>query len=258
MSAPQATQVGLFLGSWTHHTCTHSCSPVADNAQVQLQLLDTRQSVLDKVRQRPELLEQSFLMGHTSTPKALVLTQQGDVLVSLDDGGALLVWDMRGHRTCTAVPPASPDDCLHTVVAHPDGRHVLVGGTRPERLAGRISDSMEPLLCLLDAQTQRWVAELRSDLLGAPAVRNRLYWTEVTCLAISADGQYAVAGDAWGTLTAWDLLKRQHVATVEQAHSGVVCTLAFSPDLRQLVSGGQDHLLRLWDWDDVLAGKAQG
>ena len=131
ISASQATQVGLFLGTWTHHTCAHSCWPVADNTRVQLQLLDARQSVLDKVRQRPELLEQSFLLGHTSTPKALILTQQGDVLVSLDNGGALLVWDMQAHRTCTSVPPASPDDRLHTIVAHPDGRHVLVGGTRP-------------------------------------------------------------------------------------------------------------------------------
>ena len=75
------------------------------------------------------------------------------MLVSLDSEGALKVWDVQGSRSCTAVPPASPDDELHIIVAHPDGRHMLVGGTRLVPLGGSSSPARQHLLCVLDAQT---------------------------------------------------------------------------------------------------------
>ena len=73
------------------------------------------------------------------------------MLVSLGYGGALKVCYMQGSHSCSAIPPASPGDSLDIIVAHPDGRHVLVGGTRLQRPGSR----RQPLLCVLDPQTQR-------------------------------------------------------------------------------------------------------
>jgi WD40 repeat protein len=59
----------------------------------------------------------------------------------------------------------------------------------------------------------------------------------VSVVAFSPDGELLAAGDEFGTVRIWDVVKRQELATF-MGHKDVVTTLAFSPDSRTLASGG--------------------
>lgn len=66
----------------------------------------------------------------------------------------------------------------------------------------------------------------------------------VNCLAITPDGSRLVTGER-GRLTVWDLAGGVELVRL-RAHQGWVRMLAFSPDTRYLVSGGDDATVKLW------------
>lgn len=80
----------------------------------------------------------------------------------------------------------------------------------------------------------------------------------IACLAISPDGRHVAVGCSCGGLLIFDLQALQRTGFVEQVHHRGVSCLAFSPDGQVLASGGNDKLLRLWDWGELLAMGAQG
>ena len=65
-------------------------------------------------------------------------------------------------------------------------------------------------------------------------------------LTLSQDSRYALTASWDGTLRLWDLKKgvttRRFVS-----HSRDVLTCAFSPDNRQIASGGRDKNLKIWN-----------
>lgn len=70
----------------------------------------------------------------------------------------------------------------------------------------------------------------------------------ITSLACSPDGKHLASGDANGSVMLWDLGSAKRVAMAAE-HEGPVWSLAFSNGGAGalLVSGGADHVVRVWD-----------
>lgn len=68
----------------------------------------------------------------------------------------------------------------------------------------------------------------------------------VTAVAVTPDGQTAVAGTMDGTIRSYDVTRGKKIEFL-QAHPGGVLALAVSPKGQLLASGGADNMVRVWD-----------
>ncbi|HLK99426.1 MAG TPA: hypothetical protein VK539_02535 [Myxococcaceae bacterium] len=69
---------------------------------------------------------------------------------------------------------------------------------------------------------------------------------DITCLALSPDGQWLAGGTDKGTIEVWSTASGKRLATLS-GHGGPVNDMAFSLDSRRLVSAGDNEALRLWE-----------
>lgn len=68
----------------------------------------------------------------------------------------------------------------------------------------------------------------------------------LTCLALSPDGQWLAGGTDKGTIALWSTPGGERLATLS-GHKAAVNDMAFSLDGRRLVSAGDNEALRLWE-----------
>ncbi|HSQ36785.1 MAG TPA: hypothetical protein VLS92_02725, partial [Acidimicrobiia bacterium] len=83
---------------------------------------------------------------------------------------------------------------------------------------------------------------------GRPAAPfgKRQHRGRVRSAAISADGRWALTGDAQGQIAYWDL-EQQRSTGVWQGHRSTVMALSITPDGRRAASAAFDGTLALWD-----------
>jgi cell division cycle 20, cofactor of APC complex len=65
--------------------------------------------------------------------------------------------------------------------------------------------------------------------------------------SLSWNNQIVTSGSKTGAIMNSDVRVKQHNVGWMEAHSSVVCGLAWSPSLQQMASGGSDRLLAIWD-----------
>jgi WD40 repeat protein len=138
------------------------------------------------------------------------------------------LWDVDAGREIRQLDPLLDS----RVVFCPDGRHVLA------------SDSSARAVKLWDVETNR-------------EVRRFPHPHFCYCLAVSPDGRYFVSGSGRMTsndgqtvysnctVNLWDIAKGQELGRFE-GHTRTVVSVAFSPDSRRALSGG-DNTMRLWE-----------
>jgi WD40 repeat protein/serine/threonine protein kinase len=169
----------------------------------------------------------SPLSGHTDEVHAVVFSPDGKILASGSNDTTIILWDV-ATRQPVGPPLAQHEDVITALAFSPDGKTLASG-------------SNDNTIILWDVVT--------GQQLGLPLAHHE---NAVTALAFSPDtlegtsGKTLASGNANGTITLWNIAPRQSRALLI-GHTGLVTSLAFTPDGQMLASGSEDKTIILWD-----------
>jgi WD40 repeat protein len=167
--------------------------------------------------------------------KSLSFSPDGNLLAWVSHG-RLRIWDVRNARPY-AFPPLQVGD-IRDLAFYRDGKHLALikPGSGPEvwNVATR----------------QRAYAATPDDFRGA---RER---GPEGNLAVSTDDAWLAVGAARGSITVWDLQKRELLLALPEER-GLVWGLAWSPNREMLAAGFSDGSLVLWNIPRVRAQLAE-
>ena len=121
--------------------------------------------------------------------------------------------------------------------------HMIKGGNITD-MTQRWDSEGELVTCDTNGRLLHWDIDVREPVL---AVKDAGHMPHLRCCAISPTGNYlAFAGDD-------SMLKILHVPSSQmvslgRGHSGVINCLAWTPDEKQIVTGGEDSCMCVWNF----------
>lgn len=216
------------------------------------------------------------LKGHTFYVKSLVFSPDSKRLVSASDDQSIRVWDVEGGKELFQLDDHAQATRSNAVCFSPDGKLIVSGGrSRDSRLVvwdsatGRevrrfrsktaflLSIAMSPdgktIVCgnndytvtLIDFESERCLQTFNGS-----GERDR--GAHIESAVFSPDGSIvAWCGGPMTTLNDGELRLSEASSGRDlhslSGHRGAVCSVAFSPDGKRLVSGAMDGLLKVWD-----------
>jgi WD40 repeat protein len=180
------------------------------------------------------------LQGHTDTVESVAFSPDGHTLASSSGDHTIRLWNLTDptHPAPLGQPLQGHTDTVENVAFSPDG-HTLA------------SSSADHTIRLWNLTDPTHPAPLGQPLQG--------HTTTVWTVAFSPDGHTLasggglVTGGGDNTVRLWNLTDPAHPAPLGQplqGHTGIVWSVAFSPDGHTLASGSGDHTVRLWDLTD--------
>lgn len=192
----------------------------------------------------------------------VAVSPDGRLVASASRDHHARVWELEsGKQVC---------DCEHgdqvfTVRFSADGKSIYTGGASKRvnvwKLATGIRDREltqhdDPVLTVASSGDGRFIASGEANdggvrIWDARQLRlmhalNDKETTGIRALEFNAPGTILYAGTGDGYLIAWHVASGRELARIK-AHSAAVDSIAFTPDLRRIVTGSWDHSIRFWD-----------
>lgn len=182
------------------------------------------------------------LVGHTDWVKAMILAQDGTRLISGDDAGNVIVWDI-GNRTPAAQWKVA--GWVGALALAPDGKRLLVSEWIPRDFkehyrALTIRD-------LLTGETLRDLREGKTNPFAKVDIGSADWSPDGTMLALGREGE------ADGTVYLLPLAATELTdKTVKsfKGHQYGVCDTFFTPEGSQLLTSGRDTVGKAWNVAD--------
>lgn len=182
-----------------------------DGGYNQIQLWDWQSSQLN-----------ATLTGHNSEVNALAISPNKQILVSGDQQGQAIIWNLRTGQIANTLTRSRPNlaNPINSVAITANGQTLITASNQG--------------IELWDINTGRLVLTLPES-------------GEANAIAISPDSRTLVSGHLDNTVKLWNLLNGNLVQTLEAGERGfIVESVAISPD-GQTIAAGSYRELRLWN-----------
>jgi len=179
------------------------------------------------------------LDGHRDWVLGLALSRDGNVLVSGDDKGEVVVWDRLAGKE---VRRWKVKGWAWALAVSPDARSVLVS----ERLPLIFDSGRHSGLKLWDAQTGQVKFDLEKEV-AKQMTSAAAFSPDGKLLAVGRGGE---ADGPNGKVTLLDAATGKKVRELTPGHLNGLTDLCFHPDGKQLFSSGRDTTVRVWNVAD--------
>lgn len=198
---------------------------------------------------------------HRKSVYAAAMTPDGLRAVTGDEDGLIMVWDLQSGSAMRAM--GGHQARVWSLAIQGDGtRAIAAYGEQGLLLIWRIGDGTVERQAKLKGEDVRSVACTSDGMLVVAGLTNGLFAWDLdkgkyaalpreepggtTHVAISPDGARAVAATASGGVEIWDLRTLARVQRIA-ASQQVIRSVCFTADGEQVLSLGDDYLVRLWD-----------
>lgn len=186
--------------------------------------------------------------GHDAWVRRVIPNFQGNLLASCSDDQSIRLWDvatgaclesqiMNGHEhvieTLAWLPPAA----VTTVMTSSDfeGQFpAAAAGAKPEDRPLLLSGSRDKTIMLWDGATGSCLK----------VYKGHNNWVRGVWLGSQGKNFFSCSDDK--SVRVWDLSNGRNTKTIENAHGHFVTAMAFSPNQRQMVTGGVDNVVNIW------------
>jgi WD40 repeat protein len=176
-------------------------------------------------------------------------------LLDVETGGVLRTIDLPAPATWVAFAP----DGRAIVTGTKGSTQIAIWETASGQLVDRIDLAGVNFLAM--SADLRWISVEYRGLLyeraETPTCQSWCFGDHVGVRAFSPDCRILAFGGISGrfspepqrTVWVWDLIRRQRLATFEEAHEAAVTALAFDSTSTRLVTGAEDGTVRVWALD---------
>jgi WD40 repeat protein len=190
---------------------------------------------------------QFLLLGSEGGTLDVLETFTGRHLLTLISG--LRAWERAGAELSPVLTSFSPDNRL--VLSTGYWNHNILSNIMHEELnagSGLIRSDYLDILKSNDLSTKGWYcALLLWDISTGRCLRDfrgHTHW--VTSVCWSPDGNFALSGNANGTLELWEIVTGRCLRILK-GHTDRIDSVCFSADGNFALSGSRDNTMRLWE-----------